>query len=90
MAVFIVTYDLRKQRNYKSLHDRLTNMGGVHTLKSVYFISLNVTASQLLEDLSRYIDRDDAICVARLAHDVAWKDDNSNYDSALMDIFSGT
>lgn len=65
MALYFLTYDLRKSRNYQSLYDELQNFSAVHILESTWcFNRLNTSAKGLRDYFKQYIDSDDGLIVS--------------------------
>lgn len=58
MALYFLTYDLRKSRNYQPLYDELENFGAVRILESTWcFKRMNTSAKGLrgaLYSICRY------------------------------------
>lgn len=74
MKVYQVNYDLRKQRNYEPLYERIQGYGTYcHALESTWVIASNQTAAQIRDYLSQVMDADDGLLVTRLQGDAAWK-----------------
>lgn len=68
MALFFLSYDLRKQRNYQNLYDELAKFGAVHILESTWcFNRVNTNCVNLRDYFKRYIDANDGICVTEVA-----------------------
>ncbi|MFY9558818.1 MAG: hypothetical protein WAQ52_01170 [Terriglobales bacterium] len=64
MPMFFVNYDLIKRKDYQTLWDRLEQYGAKRVLLSTWAMKrANVTAAQLRDDLSKYIDNDDRLLV---------------------------
>lgn len=73
MKVYQVSYDLRKQRNYDALYDRIKRYSNwCHALESSWVIATDQTAEQVLNYLSPALDRDDGLLVTRLEGEAAW------------------
>lgn len=68
MKIFIVNYDLRNDRNYNTLYERLQNLGGIRVLESMWTLRLQDTAkcTDLRNYLLNYMDNDDGVFVAEL------------------------
>ncbi len=68
MKIFLVNYDLRNDRNYNTLYDRLQKLGGIRVLESMWTLKLQdtVKCADLRNDLLNYMDNDDGIFVAEL------------------------
>lgn len=61
MALFVVSYDLVKRKDYQTLWDAFSELGGQKVLNSMYLIELNNTAQEVVDHFSQYIDDDDRI-----------------------------
>lgn len=73
MSVYQINYDLRKQKDYSSLIERIKSYGTwCHPLESVWIIVTNQTATQVRDYLATVMDNDDGILVTRLQGEAAW------------------
>ncbi|MCS3608472.1 hypothetical protein [Erwinia rhapontici] len=73
MSVYQINYDLRKQKDYSSLIERIQSYGTwCHPLESVWIIVTNQTATQVRDYLATVMDNDDGILVTRLQGEAAW------------------
>lgn len=73
MSVYQINYDLRKQKDYPSLIERIKSYGTwCHPLESVWIIVTNQTAAQVRDYLATVMDNDDGILVTRLQGEAAW------------------
>jgi len=72
MASYIVSYDLRKQRNYQPLWDQLKAWGAVRLLESLWLLTRTENASTVLAALSSLVDEDDGLAVIELKTGLAW------------------
>lgn len=73
MSLYQISYDLRKQRNYDALFERIKAYGNwCHALESCWVISTNQSAAQVRDNLLQAIDGDDGLLVARLSGEAAW------------------
>jgi hypothetical protein len=63
LPLFVVNYDLIKNKDYQSLWDRLARYRARRVLLSSWVIKANCTAIDLRDDLSRFIDPDDRLFV---------------------------
>lgn len=73
MAVYQISYDLRKQRNYEPLYERIRSYGQwAHTLESSWVIVTNQSAAQVRDYLCGAMDQDDGLLVTRLKGEAAW------------------
>ena len=69
MAVYIVTYDLKKPgKDYDELIKAIKAYGSYcHCQGSVWFIDFSWTAAQIRDDLKKHIDSNDELFVGRLS-----------------------
>lgn len=73
MKLYQITYDLRKQRDYQSLHARIKAYGTwCRPLESTWIIATTQTATQVRDNLKAVMDKDDGLLVTRLQGDAAW------------------
>lgn len=73
MAVYQISYDLRKQKDYSSLIERIKSYGNwCHPLESTWIVVTNQTAVQVRDYLKVVMDNDDGLLVARLQGEAAW------------------
>lgn len=73
MKLYQITYDLRKQRNYQVLYDRIKAYGTwCRPLESTWVIATNQSAVQVRDNLKAAMDADDGLLVTRLQGDAAW------------------
>ena len=83
MKAYQINYDLRKQRNYEALYDRLKAYGEwCHPLESCWVIATQQSATQIRDNLAKAMDADDGLLVTRLQGEAAWRnlgDDVSNW-----------
>jgi hypothetical protein len=72
MPHFIITYDLRKQRNYKPLYDALGQWRAVRLLESVWLAQLKGPAFAVRDILRSKVDSDDGLAVIELVDGFDW------------------
>ena len=73
MKLYQITYDLRKQRDYQSLHQRIKAYGTwCRPLESTWIVPTNQSAVQVRDNLFAVMDADDGLLVTRLQGDAAW------------------
>ncbi|WP_448099124.1 hypothetical protein [Luteibacter yeojuensis] len=73
MALYQISYDLRKQRNYDALYERIKAYGKwCHALESSWVISTSQSAVQVRDNLRQAMDGDDGLLVTRLSGEAAW------------------
>ena len=65
MALFIISYDLIKYKDYPKLWEALKNNNAHRVLDSVWVMSANTTPRDMAEWLKQYVDSDDKIFVAK-------------------------
>jgi hypothetical protein len=68
MALYILTYDLRKARDYQTLWDEMEKFNAVRILESDWcFRRINTTAAGLRDYFRNFIDLDDGLFVAEMS-----------------------
>lgn len=73
MTVYQIDYDLRKQRNYAALYERIKSYPQYcKALESTWVIATNQSAVQVRDYLLAVIDADDGLLVTRLQGEAAW------------------
>lgn len=72
MALFLISYDLHKQRNYDSLLEQLRSWGCTRALASMWLGNLNGNAAQVRDVLRSTVDDDDSIVVVELKPGSQW------------------
>lgn len=73
MALYQISYDLRKQRDYDTLFERIKAYGTwCHALESTWVISTFQSAAQVRDNLRLAMDGDDGLLIIRLAGEGAW------------------
>lgn len=89
MAVYQIDYDLRKQRNYAPLYERLkTYPQWCKALESTWVISTNQSAVQVRDYLKAVMDADDGLLVTRLQGEAAWyglSDEVATYLKSMLE-----
>lgn len=82
MKVYQINYDLRNQRDYERLHEKIQSLGNwAHVLNSCWVIESNMTAAQIRDALVAAMDHDDGLLVTRLTREAAWR--NLDQDGTL-------
>jgi hypothetical protein len=67
MALYSISYDLRKKRDYKTLYDELAKFNAVRILESHWcFLRFNTTAGNLRDHFAGFIDTDDGLFVCEV------------------------
>lgn len=68
MALYFLSYDLRKKRNYQSLYDELKRLNAVRILESQWcFNRFNISAEGLRDHFKKFIDTDDGLSVSEIS-----------------------
>lgn len=81
MALYFLTYDLRKSRNYQPLYDELQNFSAVRILESTWcFKRMNTSAKGLRGHFAQYIDSDDGLIVSEVTDWASRKTDGTPKD----------
>ncbi|MDD9177086.1 hypothetical protein PVK63_19580 [Aliivibrio sp. S2TY2] len=67
MALYFLTYDLRKSKNYESLYKELNSYNAVRILDSTWcFKRINTTAAGLRDYFKQFIDNDDGLMISEV------------------------
>lgn len=67
MALYFLEYDLRKQRDYKTLYEELARFNAVRILESLWcFKRFNTDAVGIRDHFRKLIDNDDGIIVSEV------------------------
>lgn len=72
MALYVITYDLRKERNYEPLLHQLRDWGCSRLLESVWLGELRGPAGTIAKILTTLSDADAGIAVLPLAETSDW------------------
>lgn len=72
MKHFIISYDLRKARNYQPVWSALESWGAVRLLESLWVVSLNSGTAQIRDALQSLVDNDDGVAVIELKPGSDW------------------
>jgi len=87
MSVYQINYDLRKQRNYQSLYERIKAYSvWCRPLESCWIISTVQSASQVRDNLRAAMDADDGLLVTKLNGEAAWYGLDDQISSYLKDL----
>jgi hypothetical protein len=74
MSVYLINYDLRKQRDKNSLQEQIRRYGICHQVfDSSWVIASDKSITQIRDELAKYINRHDRLLVARLHGEAAWR-----------------
>lgn len=64
MAMYYLAYDLRKEKDYKTLTDELEKFNAKRVLESTWrFEKVNTTSEELRNHFMNFIDSDDGLLV---------------------------
>ncbi|MBK8160567.1 MAG: hypothetical protein IPK59_17945 [Rhodospirillaceae bacterium] len=63
MGLFMVSYDLIKNKDYKKLLTEIGRMNSRKALASLYLMNVDGTGKDLKDHLAQYIDDDDKLMV---------------------------
>lgn len=64
MAVYFLTYDLRRESDYQRLYDELAKFNAVQVFESTWcFKRTNTSAKGLRDHFKKFIDSDDGLLV---------------------------
>ncbi|CAN1533800.1 hypothetical protein MCEMIH15_01485 [Caulobacteraceae bacterium] len=72
MAYFVVTYDLIQQKDYETLTDELTRIGGEKAALSVWLVEQNLSALEMRKHLQGFVDDDDKLIVVEFSKKPSW------------------
>lgn len=74
MRCYIISYDLRKQRNYQGLYDAIQAYGTwAKITESTWAIVTGQTASQVHQNLLKQLDSDDGLIVIKSGGEATWE-----------------
>lgn len=90
MALYQINYDLRKQRNYEALYQRIKRYGTwCRPLESVWVIKTTESAAQVRDYLRGAMDADDGLLVTALAGEAAWVNLDNQVAGYLKQMIEG-
>lgn len=74
MALFSLTYDLIKVKDYKKLNEGIDKIPGSKTkpTESQWILDTSFSASEIRDHLQNYVDKDDKIFVIKLEQPPRW------------------
>ena len=72
MPMYVISYDLRKARNYEPLWKQLRDWGAERLLESFWLADLKGPAQTVRDLLIKHIDNDDGIAVIELKPNFDW------------------
>lgn len=74
MAAYIITYDLRKNRDYEALYNAIKSYGTwAKITQSSWAIVTSQTSIQIRDFLISHMDEDDRLFVSKYGGTAAWK-----------------
>lgn len=74
MNCYIISYDLRRNRNYDDLYDAIKSYPKwARIVESTWAVVTNKTAVQVRDHLSRILDEDDRVFVVKSGTEAAWR-----------------
>ena len=81
MALYFLTYDLRKSKNYDSLYKELDSFNAVRILDSTWCFNRVDTSSKGLRDyFKKFIDGDDGLIVSEVSSWASTRTDGTPND----------
>jgi hypothetical protein len=78
MSNFIISYDLKKAKNYPAVWNLLERSGAVRLLESLWLLATAVDITAVNSALRQAVDNDDAIVVVELKRGSDWATVNAN------------
>ena len=77
MNTFIISYDLRNQRNYEELYNAIKEYWvWAKVLESLWIVKTSYNSSEIYDYLSQYIDNDDGLIVIKSWREAKWSNVN--------------
>lgn len=74
MALYQVSYDLRKVRDNHVLYERIRSYGSyARVLEASWIIRTNRSPGEISDDLAEVMDQDDGLLVVKLTGELGWK-----------------
>lgn len=74
MALFLISYDLIKTKDYPKLHEAIKKIGNhQHILESTWVVVSASTCAEIRNYCLKFMDNDDRLFVADLNSEMAWK-----------------
>jgi hypothetical protein len=64
--MFVISYDLNKQKDYQKLWTELKRLHSQKCLESVWIAKLQGTADSVIKHLTYFVDNDDSLIVAEI------------------------
>ena len=73
MTCYIISYDLRGERDYDALYEAIKSYGNwAHITESTWAVVTTKTAIQVRNHLSSVMDQDDRVFVVKSGVEAAW------------------
>lgn len=73
MTRYLITYDLRKQRNYDDMYKAIKSYTKwAQVLESVWAVKSESSAEEIRDNLKQYMDGDDGLYVTESPRGAAW------------------
>ncbi|MCK4241417.1 MAG: hypothetical protein KAX30_07315 [Candidatus Atribacteria bacterium] len=73
MACYIISYDLRKDRDYEALYEAIKSYGTwAHITESTWAVTTSKSAVQVRDHLSSVMDNDDRLFIVKSGVEAAW------------------
>lgn len=72
MATYLISYDLKGQRDYKGLYDILRHWKATRILESLWLADRDLDAEVMMEVLDTVLDEDDKAVVIQLLPVADW------------------
>jgi hypothetical protein len=69
MTAFMISYDLRKAKDYPTLTENLEKIGAIRVLASVWLLKSEWRAEPIRDWLMKFTDSDDGILVTQIGPD---------------------
>ncbi len=74
MPCYLISYDLRAQRDYESLYGAIKSYGTwAHILESIWAVVSDDPAKEIRDNLGGFIDDDDGLIVVLSGGEAAWR-----------------
>ena len=87
MKVYQIDYDLRKNRDYQALYDRIKAYPAwCRPLESTWVIQTTQSAAQIRDYLLGALDSDDGLLVTRLSGEAAWNNIDPKVSAYLKNL----
>ena len=72
MPTFVISYDLKKHKNYPRLYECLNQWSAKRLVESFWLAELRGPAAAVRDILLQYVDHDDALVVIEVTGDADW------------------